>query len=85
LKKIEFNGECVLYNCKSGETHFLNESALLILLIIINDSPMSMNQLMDELRNVYGVSETDLHSHVSLFLICFVDLGIICSSSAPTA
>ena len=85
LKKISLNGDFLVYDCRSGETHFLNESGLRIL-GIISESPVSIDQLLARIQDDHGMSEVEqLPAHLSALLDRFVELGIIVRNPASLA
>lgn len=85
LKKLELDGECVFFDHRSGETHFLNESGLHIL-DMISESPIYFNQLLARIQDNHGAPEVEqLPSRLSALLDRLVELGIIVRIPASLA
>lgn len=87
LRKFDFNGECVFYDARSGETHFLNFSGFRIL-NILTESPVSLNHLLAKEDLEYSPSGEPINgkklSDDILFLLDrLIELGLVVCSPAP--
>ena len=86
LKKFDFNGECVFYDARSGETHFLNFSGFQIL-NVLTESPVSLNQLLarEDLKcSPNGEPLKGKQFDNILFLLNrLIELGIVVCAPAP--
>ena len=84
LKKFDLNGECIFYDSRSGETHFLNNSGLRVL-SMLSESPVSLDQLLARIENpaVDLLGGRQLSEQILFLLNRFIELGIIVCASAP--
>jgi len=72
----EWDGEYVLFHKPSGKTHFLNESAWVLLSDILRE-PRDLPATTLELANRRGVApDEDLSAYVSSLVLRFEELGL---------
>jgi PqqD family protein of HPr-rel-A system len=72
-----WDGECVVYNNLSGETHLIEENSAL-LLSLINESPKSYTALLDTLTSNDGdTSQQDINNYLTETLAHFQALNLI--------
>lgn len=74
----QFDDDYLIYNARSGETHFLNASAAEILKVL-QTGPMDLPSMVAELQSVFDTEdEHALVQHISRVIQEFDHAGLIC-------
>jgi PqqD family protein of HPr-rel-A system len=77
IRRIDFDGEVVLFNPLSWETHLLNEAAAAVL-DLLHDAPCGTDDVSEFLAGVLEQSERQsCHEHASAVLRDLASLGLI--------
>lgn len=76
----QFGDECVVYNRRSGETHFLNVTAAEVLRML-QGGPATLPAVAAQIRDLFDVETEDepaLIQHISRVIQEFDHAGLIC-------